>query len=239
MSDTALVGDKPADVKPAEPGEGPLQPWLGQGSDDQKRNEYLGTFKSIPEANKAHLELHEKSKGMLKIPDATTSEEGLKIFRKAYGVPDSAEGYKIDAPQLPEGMTMDTDMAKWFKEISHKLGLNQHQANTLFAEESKRRVNAFNSARGVVDKGVEGVKVKWGVDYDANLAVANRAVTKFGETGFPEFLAKTGLGNNPQMLEFCLTVGKAISEDKTPVGAGPGGTDIKERKYPNSPGMYK
>jgi hypothetical protein len=241
MGDTALDGGAGGTTGDGgqKPDEGPLQPWLGQGSDDQKRNEYLGGFKSIPEANKAHLELYEKSKVTVKIPDSTSSEEELAAFRKANGVPDKPEGYELAIPDLPEGMQVDTETAKWFKEISHKLGLNKHQANTLYAEESKRRVNAYNLAKGNIDKGIEGVKAKWGVDYEANLVIANRAVSKFGGEGFPEFLKVSGLGNNPTMLEFCLKVGKAISEDTTPAGVGPGGSDVKERRYPNSPKMYE
>lgn len=244
MSDTLLAGEgtKPAEgAKPAEgqPAEGPLQPWLGQGADDQKRNEYLGSFKSIPEANKAHIELHEKSKGMVKIPDVNSTEEERKAFYKANGVPDTPEGYELATPDIPEGMKMDDETAKWFREISHKLGLNKHQANTLFAEESKRRVQSHNVTLDAVKKGKEGIMQKWGVDYDANLEIANRAVTKFGSAEFPEFLTKSGLGNHPAMLEYCLAVGKAIAEDKTVVGVGPGGENIAERKYPNSPEMYE
>ena len=245
MGDTALGGDGGAGDKTALAGDGGtksaegMPAYVGQFSDDLKKLEIWKEHSTISDVGRALVKSKADSKGMVKIPDATTGEEELKAFRKANGVPDKAEEYKIDAPTLPDGMTMDPDTVKWFKGIAHKLGLNQHQANTLFAEESQRRVDTHNTTKGSIDKGIEGVKQKWGVDYDANLTIANRAVTKFGETGFPEFLAKTGLGNNPQMLEFCLAIGKAITEDKISVGAGPGGSDVKERRYPNSPEMYK
>lgn len=244
MGDTVLVGEGTAGATSDQGGGGTksaegMPAYEAQLSDDLKGLEIWKDHSTISDVARALIKSKTDGKGLVKIPDSTTGEEELKAFRKANGVPDTVDGYKFDEAQLPEGMSMDTEMSKWFKEIAHKLGLNQHQANTLFAEESKRRIQTHNTAQEGVNKGIDTVKQKWGVDYDANLVVANRAVSKFGSIAFPEFLKKSGLGNNPEMLEFCLAVGKGMSEDKLTPGQGPGGEEIKERKYPQSPSMYK
>ena len=221
----------------------PLQPWLGQGSDEQKTNEYLGGFASITEANKAHLELLEKSKGTLKVPDANSSTEEKSAFRKATGVPDAPDGYEFEKPYMPEGMSIDEDMAKWFKEISHRLGLSKEQARIMYSEYGNRRVQGHYATQQTADRAKiaadDAVKQLWGPDYEKNKELIARTITKYGSAELMEHYDKSGDGNNPHVMQAWLKVAQDTSEDGVAVGVGPGGSGEKPRRYENSPGMYK
>jgi hypothetical protein len=75
-----------------------------------------------------------------------------------------------------------------------------------------------------------------GDKFDANLAVAKKAIDRFAAPDFKTYLNETGLGNHPEMLRMLLKVGQAISEDKH-VASNQGNAkarDAAKTLYPSS-----
>lgn len=106
----------------------------------------LANFRDLPSLGKALKDsmtaARAKTDGMVKVPTAPGKdakpeevkayEADMAAFRKAYGVPDAPEGYKLEPPKdAPEGVTWNPDHAAAFQKVAHELGLTPAQAQKL------------------------------------------------------------------------------------------------------------
>jgi hypothetical protein len=160
-------------------------------------------------------------------------------------------------PKFPEGAEKDDALAGEFKKFAKEQGLDPEKAQASFehlvktrattveglktraAEAHQQRVKGWSEA-------LKADKEVGGAQYDQNVTIAMKAVTKFGSPEFTEFLNKTGLGSHPEMVRLMLRVGKAISEDTIAGATGNASAKTEDsqdeklrRQYPNSPGLFK
>lgn len=106
----------------------------------------LANFRDLPTLGKALKDsmtaARAKTDGMVKLPVAPAADAkpeaieaykaDLAAYRKAVGIPDAPEGYKIEAPkELPEGVTWNPEHAAAFQKVAHELGLTPDQARKL------------------------------------------------------------------------------------------------------------
>lgn len=141
--------------------------------------------------------------------------------------PAPAEDYEL---KFPEGVKVDAEQLKGFKEMAKGLGLKSDGAQKLVdfqlgreAAMLERAQKAWDAERTAWTEGLRTDKEFGGEKYDANTAVARKAIEKFGTPEFKAFLDKTGLGNHPEMVRFAFRAGRALAEDKNDAGAGGGG----------------
>lgn len=135
---------------------------------------------------------------------------------------------------MPEGFTADDPaIATSFIPLARELKLDQAQAQKLLTLYGTQ-VNAFVASQ---TEALAQQKENWktatkadtevgGVAFEANLAVAKRAIERFGTPALREYLDQTGHGNHPEFIRFAVKVGRAISEDTIPP---PGGTAAESR----------
>lgn len=164
-----------------------------------------------------------------------TSKPGEGDNKPAEGAP---EKYEFKAP---DGTEYDADVLAVFETEAKKLNLNQEQAQG-FLDALNTKISEHQNTR------LEAAKAEWadsskfdkefgGDKFDANLAVATKAIEQFGTPELRELLDKTGLGNHPEMIRAFYRAGKAISQDRvvtSSVGARPGTNEsLASRLYPN------
>lgn len=152
--------------------------------------------------------------GEAKTDDAKAADGKAKTDDvKAGGPP---EKYEFT---MPEGVELDAALAEKVDPVLRELGLSNEQANKLastFAEyrasESQRQSDAY--AQQVEDwgKSARDDKEFGGAAFEQNVAAAQTAIGKFGTPELKTLLAD-GLGNHPELIRFCVRVGKAIGED--------------------------
>lgn len=158
--------------------------------------------------------------------DGKTGDDATKTDDKPAGPP---EKYELT---MPEGVELDAALLEKVDPVFRDLGLTNEQANALanaFAEhrvsEAQRQSDAY--AQQVEDwgKAARDDKEFGGAAFDANVAQAQKAIGQFGS---PELktLLQDGLGNHPELIRFCVRVGKAIGED--------GGVDASRSSTPKS-----
>ncbi len=135
---------------------------------------------------------------------------------------------------LPEGVTADAALLGELKDLAKGLNLTQAQAQQL-ADLGLKQLQGVLSAQqqaltDQVKAWAEAAKTdkEFGGDkFEANLAVAKRAVDAFTTPELRALFDKTGLGNHPDMIRAFYKAGKLISEDALlpggakPAGAGP------------------
>lgn len=169
---------------------------------------------------------------------AETGTEGEKPKEGEGDKPKSDEGDKPQgAPEkyeftMPEGVELDTALLEKAEPVLRELNLTNDQANklaTLIAEqrvsEAQRSSDAY--AQQVEDwgKSARDDKEFGGAAFEQSVAQAQKAIGQFGTPELKTLLAD-GLGNHPELIRFCVRVGKAIGED--------GGVDGSKAATPKS-----
>jgi hypothetical protein len=132
------------------------------------------------------------------------------------------EKYEFTAP---EGREYDPGVLTAYSEVAKELNLPQEAAQKMID-----KIAPLIEARQVEQ--VETIRTEWaeaakadqefgGDKLNENLAVAKKALDKFGSPELRTLLNDSGLGNNPEVIRFMYRAGKAISED-TFVGGSKG-----------------
>jgi hypothetical protein len=160
-----------------------------------------------------------------------------------FGAPEAS--YEITG--LPEGVTVDTEALAAFEPIAKELGLSNEGMSKVAAAYTQilpqveaRIVDALQSDIAAqqaswANDTIEAVKtnpVFEGKPLADVQAVAAKALDRFGSPEFRQFLADTGLGNNPEMMKFAYQAGSKIAEDNTfERGGTPPVTKSRTEKY--------
>lgn len=171
--------------------------------EDLRGNEALKAYDSPEKLARAHLE----TLGKIPVP------------------PESADKYEFN---VPEGKQVNQDFVNGAKAWFLEAGLSQAQAAKL-----AEQYIAFEDAQQAAfaketEKHLSAVKIEWGDNYDANVAVAQQAVKEFCTPEDAKYLDESGLGNNPALIRMFYRIGQAMSEDALKGGGvGSGGTPPK------------
>jgi hypothetical protein len=161
-----------------------------------------------------------------------TAKDGDKADKASDAVPDTYAEWK-----LPEGVVLDQAIAEKATPIFKELGLSQDKAQKLVDLFADARRQAAEQQTAVWTE----TQQKWvneakadkefgGEKFDENVAVARKAIDRFGSPELKAALAATGAGNHPEFIRFAMKVGRAISEDSTMVsgGSAAGRRDVAE-----------
>lgn len=175
-------------------------------------------YKGISEMSKM---VGRKSDG-IQIPTADSTEEEWNNFYSQAGRPETIEGY--DFKHGIENVKFDLqDTEKTIKEISHKFGLNNNQANGIFNE----YVNIINSQISE-PKSLADVTVDlWGNDSENEILATNRGFNYLGDE------IKNEVGDNlsnPIVLKIVNKLGHMLGED-TLVSQDAGGSAKTEQEW--------
>ncbi len=137
-------------------------------------------------------------------------------------VPDAYAEWK-----LPDGVVLDQALADKATPIFKELGLSQDKAQRLvdlFADArrqaAEQQTALWTETQNTWVADARADKEFGGASFDANIAVAKKAIDRFGSPGLQAALAATGAGNHPEFIRFALQIGRAISEDNTLVTSG-------------------
>jgi len=151
-----------------------------------------------------------------------------EIFAKL-GRPQTAEGYQLDPPTLPNGVTLDPEFDKTFKEISHFVGLLPWQTKALYqfyhqkaGANYESQVNGMTQAKqAAMEKAETTLKSEFGAKYSDKVELAKKVIRTYG--GTPEETAAfvEQYGNDPRVIRTLVKLGDLVSEDKLKVGERP------------------
>jgi len=205
-------------------------------------NDYISTKGSVSEL-KGKLE-----NAIPKLNENSTAEETAAYY-KAIGVPDDVNGYKIQKPELPEGMPYSDDVVSQFLDTAHSLKATQAQVEGFYKWYMEGSIGAHTVDKETrtanLEKASMGLKNEWGGEYPKNIELMGRAVQKFGGDEFKKYMDDTGMGNDPVLIKTFYNIGKAMSEDTLVLGDR-GAKDVKRGAdgmplfdYPSSPDMKK
>ena len=151
----------------------------GENGDSAKVLKQLERFSSMDAVVKALMEGQETIRsGQIKAatrPDEAAGEEALKAWREERGVPDTADGYEMNAP---DGVVLgENDKAIFdsMREFLHANDMPSEQVDGLVgswlqANEAARTAATQRQQQQLTDA-QSALRESWGSDYDGNLAI--------------------------------------------------------------------
>lgn len=159
--------------------------WRASLPDDLK--EHASRFTSTGDLVKSHLTLRQQLSKAIIPPAANAKPEDVATYRKALGVPDTAEAYKW--PDPPAGETLTDDIkatrADWSKEF-HEANLSQPQVDRLLtklaARDAATKAATVAADKRNADDAEAALRKDWpGAEFDRNKEYANRAFKDVAE----------------------------------------------------------
>lgn len=203
--------------------------WIEAASrGDEKRKEALARFTDPGAIYDALTETQKTlhTQGRVKIPDEKASDEDRAQFRKAVGVPEKPEDYK-----LPEEITKqldDEDKAVLGKVIgeAHKAGgimshpdvvRGIHEAYLSARDEAAAQMAA--NAKLKHDECQAALEKEWpGAEKERNLGFATGVLTRYGDEQVKELLAMpmadgTRLGDYAPLVRMLAKMGREVGDD--------------------------
>jgi len=149
-------------------------------------------------------------------PDASPAE--MADFYNKLGRPGAADGYKFSETTI-EGVPKDEATQKWARDIFHKHGLTQKQADGLYQDYIAKvgsDLKAMNESRATQrEQSLEQLRGEWkGNEFDVNVQLAQRAVKTFGSEELVKYLNESGEGDNPLLIKLFANIGKQLGEDQ-------------------------
>lgn len=186
----------------------------------------------------------EPSTAAVAAPEATTATATPATVPAA--APTTAEAPQTPAATAPEvydfksaeGKVQPAVLAK-FEGVARELGLSQEAAIKLIDSVGPEMANAMKSSQ-------EAQIAKWAEDSKSdkefggeklgeNMAIAKKALDKFGSPELKDMLDKTGLGNHPELIRAFFRAGQQISSGSfVPSGQGQGGkVSAASKLYPS------
>ena len=152
------------------------------------------------------------------VPNKNSTEDQWNEVYSKLGRPETADKYALNIES--EAVAMDEGAMKSFAEQSHKLGLNNTQAQGIL-EFYKNNMES-NMQRATVDtetaqaQAETELRAEWGKDFDSNVSKAS-ALAKANMN--PEILDLqmqdgTRIGDHPEIIKGFAKIAGMLSEDK-------------------------
>jgi hypothetical protein len=193
----------------------------------------LGRFKSVTDLARAYDSANKLigRKGVI-LPNEKSTPEEVAAFHKTMGVPETPEGYMeaVRPTELPEGVTWSDEIAKSYFELAHHHHVPATAMKDLIGLHLKQRQFEQEAAQHMVienkQKGLKQLRQIWGVDFDRNLGIAQRAAALTGVD------ANSYGWRDPEVVKGFVRLASMMGDDKlvTPGASLPaGGADLKSR----------
>jgi hypothetical protein len=164
----------------------------------------------------------EKSKGMVTIPGDDASEDDIKAYRKATGVPESVDGYAMDIPDGDDKESF-TGISLAVKTAALEAGISADKVSKVWGKVVETMQGQF---KGIEDKGmalmaseVDGMKELHKEKYDTFIKGTDEALAKFkGGAEVKTLLDTYGIGNSPVIRNLLAEIAPLVNEGKTVFG---------------------
>jgi hypothetical protein len=210
-----------AQAEPAEPVEKPE--WLESKFWTDKGPNVEALAKSYDVAQRA---LGRKAQAVLPPTEKSTPEE-IAEYRKAIGVPDSPEGYKLKPEQLPEGVSWDDNVAKRAAELAHKHNIPAAAMSELMKFDMERAALMNQAAASMIEAQLESGRAElqkvYGDKMPEKIELARRAAVTAGvdpsSQGFVD----------PQVVKAIVSLAEKLSDDRLVEGNQTGISSTRAR----------
>jgi len=152
------------------------------------------------------------------VPGDDAKPEDRAAFHRRLGIPEKVEEYAAGVkPEVPEGVPWNPEIQTQFAAMAHAEGLTASQATKVlnfYLSRAGQGVDMQKTASANdLKKSQEGLKSRWGANYQRNTGLVHRVVEEYAKPEFSEMLDSVvvdgmKLGNHPAMLDFLAQYGE-------------------------------
>ncbi len=189
----------------------------------------LAKFKNVADFAKSYQGLEQKlgsKANLVAIPTDKSTPEEVGAYRKALGIPEKAEDYKLTPEKFPEGMTpWPKEIIAPFEAIAHKHNVPIAAMKEMIAENLRQSGLATQAQADAIkanlDAGRAQLQKEFGADYAKNIQLATAAAKTVGvDPSSPGF-------SDPAVVKGYAKLAQMLSDDKLVKGGGlDGGTTL-------------
>ena len=161
--------------------------------------------------------------------DDESKEEKKDEAPKYFGAPEN--GAYAD-PTLPDGVVAHPELKGQFDPIAAELGLNQDGYQKLvdfYAQVKQSEVQNWGGHLQELKASAQADPEIGGKNYDQNVAVGRKVISKFGTPAFRQMLNGYGVGAHPEMIRFLANIGKATGETSAVTTSGETGGVVQDK----------
>ena len=193
--------------------------WKSSISEEFRNDPNIEKFTEIDALAKSYINATRMiGQDKVAVPNKNSTEDQWNEVYSKLGRPESADKYALNIES--EAVAMDEGAIKSFAEQSHKLGLNNTQAQGIL-EFYKNNMES-NMQRATVDtetaqaQAETELRAEWGKEFDSNVSKAS-ALAKANMN--PEILDLqmqdgTRIGDHPEIIKGFAKIASMLSEDK-------------------------
>lgn len=187
---------------------------------DETLREHAGRFTTVADLVKDHAGLRDKLQTALVVPKDGAPPEEVAAFRKALGVPDKPDGYKLPAADAlnEDGKRVLSGVVAKMHAAGAPPAVVEAAVGTYLTHVAEVEQAQAAAAQRAVEAGISDLRREWGADFDANVEFAKRGAQQFGGDGFRAFLdgAKVDgvpIGSHPAFVKVFAEIGRRMGED--------------------------
>ena len=191
---------------------GENQDWRDTLPEELRNDPTLQNYKDVESLAKTVV--HQQKMIGSRIPLPKNDEEKAELYNKL-GRPTDPTKYDLSIPDSHKQHFNETAVGE-FKNVAHKIGLNNDQVNALLQYQVNQIDNTGQLQEAQMnvqrEEAEQTLKQEWGYDYDKNLRSAMRAIDVYGDEGLKEVLNGPA-GNDPAMIKFFARLGQEVTEE--------------------------
>ena len=216
---TSTETTEPTAIKSTVSGGDTPVSWKSSISEEFRNDPNIEKFTEIDALAKSYINATRMiGQDKVAVPNKNSTEDQWNEVYSKLGRPETAEKYALNIES--EAVAMDEGAIKSFAEQSHKLGLNNTQAQGIL-EFYKNNMES-NMQRATVDtetaqaQAETELRAEWGKEFDSNVSKAS-ALAKANMN--PEILDLqmqdgTRIGDHPEIIKGFAKIAGMLSEDK-------------------------
>ena len=168
-----------------------------------------------------------KKANSVPVPNEKSTPEEISAYRKAIGVPESPEGYKLKPEQLPNGVSWDDSVAKRAAELAHKHNIPAAAMSELMKFDLERAALMNQAAASMIETQLESGRAElqrvYGDKMPEKIELARRAAVTAGvdpsSQGFVD----------PQVVKAIVSWAEKLSDDRLVEGNQTGISSTRAR----------
>ena len=193
--------------------------WKDSISEEFRKDPNIEKFTEIDALAKSYINATKMiGQDKLAIPTNNSTEEAWNEVYDKLGRPESAEKYSLDAKS--KVVSLDENAVKQFAETSHKLGLNNKQAQGLLEFYKQNMEGTAQQAKIDTEtaqaQAEQELRSEWGREFDTKVKQASSLAKANMKPEILDMTLSNGtrLGDHPEIIKGFAKIAGMMSEDK-------------------------
>lgn len=216
---TSTETTQPTAIKSTVSGGDTPVSWKSSISEEFRNDPNIEKFTEIDALAKSYINATRMiGQDKVAVPNKNSTEDQWNEVYSKLGRPESADKYALNIES--EAVAMDESAIKSFAEQSHKLGLNNTQAQGIL-EFYKNNMES-NMQRATVDtetaqaQAETELRAEWGKDFDSNVSKASALAKANMNPDILDLQMQDGtrIGDHPEIIKGFAKIAGMLSEDK-------------------------